>query len=57
MAIEPYINLPRNVAMLVSLRMATLKELQTFYSVQDMYCMLDVAVVDAYNKRKNQPKE
>jgi hypothetical protein len=31
--------------------MATLMELQTFYSVEDAYNMLEIAIVDAHNTR------
>lgn len=31
--------------------LATLHELQTVYSVEDVYDMLEVAVIDAHNRR------
>jgi hypothetical protein len=36
---------------LISLRMATLHELSTVYSLQDCYDLLDIASVDAHNRR------
>lgn len=37
--------------MIISLRMATLRELQTVYGIRDVYDMIEVAVVDAHNRR------
>ena len=36
---------------------ATLHELQTVYGLQDLYTMLEVIVIDAYNVRLARPKE
>lgn len=32
--------------------MATLHEMQTVYSVEDVYDMIEVLMVDAYNQRR-----
>ena len=37
--------------MILSLRMATLQELRTVYSLEDVYDMIEVANVDAHNRR------
>jgi len=37
------------VGVLISHKMATLHELQTIYSLEDAYRMLDVVLIDAYN--------
>lgn len=44
--------------MVVSKRLATLHELQTVYSAQDMWALIDIAIVDAYNESiTNAPKD
>jgi len=40
----------------ISLRLATLHELQTIYSLRDVYDMIEVAQVDAYNRWITRPK-
>lgn len=35
----------------MSAKMATLHELSTFYSLEDVYLMLEVLTVDAHNAR------
>jgi hypothetical protein len=37
--------------MILSLRLATLHELRTVYSLEDVYDMIEVANVDAHNRR------
>jgi hypothetical protein len=37
---------------LVSRKLATLKELQTFYSLEDAYNMLEIVMVDNHNERE-----
>ena len=37
--------------MLISLDKATLAELDTVYSTEDVYLMLEVLLVDAHNRR------
>lgn len=39
------------IANVVSLRMATLHELATVYSIEDCYDMIEIAVVDGHNRR------
>jgi hypothetical protein len=46
-----YTNLPKSIGTVVSRRMATLHELQTVYGAEDLYNMLEIMVVDAYNER------
>jgi hypothetical protein len=38
--------------MLVSCKAATLHELQTVYSVEDMYDLLEILLVDRYNEQR-----
>lgn len=49
----PYINMSQNIGRVVSSGKATLHELQTVYSVQDMHDMLDVVLIDALNNGAN----
>jgi len=35
----------------VSRKLATLKELQTFYSLEDAYNLLEIVMVDNHNER------
>lgn len=37
--------------MVVSTRMATLHELDDVYSAEDLYALLEIAVVDSHNRR------
>ena len=37
--------------MTVATRLATLHELQTVYGLEDVYDMLEIAIVDAHNSR------
>ncbi len=46
----PYPNVSRSIAMAISNGMATLHELDTVYGVEDLYDMLEILVVDSYNK-------
>lgn len=41
------------IGTLISSRMATLFELDTVYSVHDAYDMLEVVIIDAYNRHAN----
>jgi hypothetical protein len=43
---------PRVIAIIVSARKATLRELQTFYSLRDAYDLLEIISVDAVNERR-----
>lgn len=48
-----YKNVPQAVAMVVSSRMATLYELDTVYGIEDMYDMLEILSVDAFNSNNS----
>jgi hypothetical protein len=45
-----YANIPRLIAILVSNRMATLRELDTLYGLEDAYDLIEILVVDSHNK-------
>lgn len=47
-----YDNLPGPLGCLISSRLATLNELDTVYSVEDAYLLLDVIKVDAHNRER-----
>ena len=51
-----YPNLPRTIGAALSSRMASLRELQEFYSIGDVYDMLEVVSVDAHNRKALMPK-
>lgn len=51
-----YANLPRTIGAVVSLRLATLHETQTVYSLRDVYDLLEIGQVDAYNRWLTRPK-
>jgi hypothetical protein len=40
----------------ISLRLATLQELQMVYSLEDLYNLIEIARVDAYNRWVTRPK-
>jgi hypothetical protein len=44
------------IGTLLSKRMATLHELSTVYGLRDVYDMLEVIQIDAYNDQLNQPE-
>lgn len=46
-----YANMPRVIGTLVSAKAATLFELQTVYSVEDAYNLLEIVNVDHHNER------
>ena len=46
-----YGNIPRTIGALISAGKATLHECDTVYSVEDVYLMLEVVIIDAHNKR------
>lgn len=46
------INIPPTIGLLISSRIATLKELQTFYGLRDAYDLLEVLNVDMHNKQR-----
>lgn len=43
--------MPASIGAVLSARMATLHELETVYGVEDVYVMLEILMVDAYNRR------
>lgn len=45
-----YENVPRTIAAVVSGKLATLHELSTVYSVQDMWWLLEIYRVNNHNK-------
>lgn len=44
-------NVPASIAAVVSNKLATLRELQTVYGVEDLYKFLEIAAVNAHNAR------
>ncbi|WP_313687906.1 transcription elongation factor GreA [Pantoea sp.] len=42
-------NIPRTIACVLSSKMATLHELDTVYSVQDLWWLIEVVSVDNHN--------
>lgn len=47
--------MPRAIATVLSTRLATLVELDTVLGVEDVYDLLEVAAVDAFNRRPIKP--
>lgn len=47
----PYANFPQSVGVVIGSRLATLHELETVYGLEDMYDLLEVVEIDAYNER------
>jgi hypothetical protein len=45
-----YPNMPQSIALVISGGKATLHELDTVYSVEDVYLMIDIIKVDAQNR-------
>ena len=52
-----YRNVPRTIGMALSSNCATLHELQTVYSLEDLFDLLEVVMVDSYNTKVMTPKE
>lgn len=46
-----YANVPTVIGAAISHRVATLHEMQTVYSLGDVYDMLEIVNVDAHNQR------
>ena len=46
-----YENIPRLIGIVVSSGLATLRELRTVYSLEDLYNLLEVYLVNAHNQR------
>ena len=45
-----YLNVPATIGAVISNRFATLHELQTIYSIEDVYIMLEINSVDCHNR-------
>lgn len=45
-----YANVPFVIGLLVSKQMATLNELDTVYGIKDAYDLLEIILVDNYNR-------
>jgi hypothetical protein len=43
---------PSDIGAVVSSGLATLHELDTVYGLEDLYNLLEIAMVDAYNRHK-----
>lgn len=46
-----YVNVPRTIGVVLSQKMATLHELQTVYSLEDVYDMIEIIMVDNHNQQ------
>ena len=46
------VNVPPRIAAALRTKLATLEQLQTVYSLRDMYDLIEVAAVDGYNRRQ-----
>ncbi|WP_271790727.1 hypothetical protein [Commensalibacter communis] len=42
--------MPQTIGNVVCSHLATLKELQTTYGVKDLYCLLEINDINAYNE-------
>lgn len=49
--------MPRTVGMVLSSGKATLREMEEYYSVEDLYDLIEVVLVDAHNRRAMMPRE
>jgi hypothetical protein len=47
-----YVNVPATIGCVVSSKMATLAELGSVYGVKDLYDLLEVVMVDAFNNKQ-----
>lgn len=50
-ALIEYTNIPATIGMVVSAGRATLHELDTVYSVADLFILIEIMSVDAHNQR------
>lgn len=48
--LKDYPNVPKTIGAVLSCRVATYHELQSVYSLEDVYDMLEVVAVDAQNR-------
>lgn len=46
-----YTNVPRLIGAVISTGLATLDELDTVYSIEDCFDLLEIASINAHNKR------
>jgi hypothetical protein len=46
-----YLNVPRTIASVVSSGKATMRDCQEFYSVEDIYDIMEIIAVDTHNRR------
>lgn len=44
------------LGMIISRRLATLKELNTFYGINDVLDMMEIITVDAYNEHQSRQR-
>lgn len=47
-----YVNVPPTIGCVVSAGKATLAELDSVYGTEDLYDLLEIIMVDAYNKKQ-----
>jgi hypothetical protein len=45
-----YANVPRTLGMIISRRLATLHELDTVYGIEDLWNLIEIALVDNHNE-------
>ncbi|WP_347558577.1 transcription elongation factor GreA [Robbsia sp. KACC 23696] len=46
-----YVNVPRTIGTVISSGKATLAELETVLGMEDVYDLLEIIAIDAYNKQ------
>lgn len=47
-----YVNVPPLIASVVNSRLATLNELQTIYSLEDLYNLYEIVIIKIANQQK-----
>lgn len=52
-----YVNIPPAIGMCVSAKFASLHELDTIYGLVDLYDMIEIFFVDAFNEREANRQE
>lgn len=50
-------NVPRTIGAVISARLATMAEIETVLGMEDIYDLLEIITVDAYNKQIAQKSE
>lgn len=48
----PYANIPGIIGTAVGRRLTTLHEAQTIYGLEDIYDLIEIAIVDAHNEQQ-----